>query len=149
MIVVSDTTPLNYLILLDLTHVLPALFGWVYAPSAVIRELAHPHSPDSIMARRETASWPRRHSTSQTTCCASRSGDSKTGSAPRSRPSGTKTLQRAEASEVPARAWCAQVRLPVTRMKQLNFIAWTLRCWAWGSGPRAVGLRQPPRWNSP
>jgi predicted nucleic acid-binding protein len=48
MIVVSDTTPLNYLILLDVAHVLPALFGRVYAPSAVIRELAHPHSPELV-----------------------------------------------------------------------------------------------------
>ena len=36
MIVVSDTTPLNYLILVDSVHVLPGLFVWVYAPSAVI-----------------------------------------------------------------------------------------------------------------
>ena len=56
MIVVSDTTPLNYLILLDATHVLPALFGRVYAPSAVIRELAHPRSPEPV--RRWTDSLP-------------------------------------------------------------------------------------------
>jgi predicted nucleic acid-binding protein len=56
MIVVSDTTPLNYLILLDSAHVLPALFGRVYAPSAVIRELAHPHSPEPV--RRWTDSLP-------------------------------------------------------------------------------------------
>jgi predicted nucleic acid-binding protein len=36
MIVVSDTTPLNYLILLESVHVLSALFGRVYAPSAVL-----------------------------------------------------------------------------------------------------------------
>lgn len=29
MIVVSDTTPLNYLILTDTVHVLPAIFGRV------------------------------------------------------------------------------------------------------------------------
>ena len=48
MIVVSDTTPLNYLILLDAAHVLPALFGRVYVPSAVMTELSHPHTPDVI-----------------------------------------------------------------------------------------------------
>jgi predicted nucleic acid-binding protein len=56
MIVVTDTTPLNYLILLDAAHVLPGLFGRVYAPSAVIRELAHPRSPESV--RRWTDSLP-------------------------------------------------------------------------------------------
>jgi predicted nucleic acid-binding protein len=56
MIVVSDTTPLNYLILLDAAHVLPALFGRVHAPSAVIRELAHPRSPELV--RRWTDSLP-------------------------------------------------------------------------------------------
>jgi hypothetical protein len=45
MIVASDTTPLNYLIPIGSAHVLPALFGRVHAPSAVIRELAHPRSP--------------------------------------------------------------------------------------------------------
>jgi len=39
MIVVSDTTPLNYLILIDSAHVLPAIFGQVYAPPAVVAEL--------------------------------------------------------------------------------------------------------------
>ncbi len=48
MIVVSDTTPLNYFILIESAHVLPALFGQVYAPAAVIGELAHPHSPEPV-----------------------------------------------------------------------------------------------------
>jgi hypothetical protein len=39
MIVVSDTTPL---ILIEAAEVLPALFGLVYAPTAVIRELSDP-----------------------------------------------------------------------------------------------------------
>jgi predicted nucleic acid-binding protein len=56
MIVVSDTTPLNYLILIDSAHVLPALFGRVYAPPAVIWELAHPRSPEPV--RRWTDSLP-------------------------------------------------------------------------------------------
>ena len=48
MIVVSDTTPLNYLILTDSAHVLPAIFGRVYAPSAVIKELTHARSPTAV-----------------------------------------------------------------------------------------------------
>jgi hypothetical protein len=56
MIVVSDTTPLNYLILIESVHVLPALLGRVYAPSAVIHELAHPRSPEPV--RRWTDSLP-------------------------------------------------------------------------------------------
>jgi predicted nucleic acid-binding protein len=48
MIVVSDTTPLNYLILTETVHVLPAIFGRVYAPSAVIKELSHPRSPEAV-----------------------------------------------------------------------------------------------------
>ena len=39
MIVASDTTPLNYLILIDSAHVLPAIFGQVYAPPEVVAEL--------------------------------------------------------------------------------------------------------------
>ncbi len=48
MIVVSDTTPLNYLILVEVADVLPALFGQVYAPPAVMKELAHPRSPKLV-----------------------------------------------------------------------------------------------------
>jgi predicted nucleic acid-binding protein len=48
MIVVSDTTPLNYLILTQSIHVLPSIFGQVYAPSAVVRELSHPRSPEVV-----------------------------------------------------------------------------------------------------
>jgi len=42
MIVVSDTSPLNYLILVGCIDVLPQLFGQVYAPSSVVIELGHP-----------------------------------------------------------------------------------------------------------
>lgn len=48
MIVVSDTTPLNYLILIDSVHVLPTLFGKVYAPTEVLKELSHPKSPRAV-----------------------------------------------------------------------------------------------------
>ena len=48
MIVVSDTTPLNYLILVDLIDAVPGLFVRVYAPSAVITELSHSRAPESV-----------------------------------------------------------------------------------------------------
>jgi len=50
MIVVSDTTPLNYLILIEAAQVLPALFGRVYAPTAVIQELSDPRGPQPVRA---------------------------------------------------------------------------------------------------
>jgi predicted nucleic acid-binding protein len=39
MIVVSDTTPLNYLVLIDCAHVLPEIFGQVYSPPEVVGEV--------------------------------------------------------------------------------------------------------------
>ena len=48
MIVVSDTSPLNYLILIDCVHVLPALFGEVFVPPVVLDELGHADSPELI-----------------------------------------------------------------------------------------------------
>lgn len=50
MIVVSNTTPLNYLILGGAAHVVPSLFGRVYVPSAVIAELSHARSPEAVRA---------------------------------------------------------------------------------------------------
>lgn len=48
MIVVSDTTPLNYLLLVNAIDVLPKLFAEVYAPSAVLRELADAKAPPVV-----------------------------------------------------------------------------------------------------
>jgi len=48
MIVVSDTSPLNYLILTDYQDVLPALFGQIIIPQAVLNELQHAKTPDKI-----------------------------------------------------------------------------------------------------
>ena len=45
MIVVSDTTPLNYLILIDLIDILPALFERITIPGGVISELCHSQTP--------------------------------------------------------------------------------------------------------
>ena len=48
MIVVSDTSPLNYLVLMGAIDVLPKLFGEVYVPLAVIQELQHPRTPEPV-----------------------------------------------------------------------------------------------------
>jgi len=52
-VVVSDTTPLNYLILIGNIDVLPRIFGKVLVPPAVIRELSHPKTPPIV------AKWAR------------------------------------------------------------------------------------------
>ena len=44
MIVVSDTSPLNYLVLIEEVEVLPAVFGRVVVPPAVVEELQAPGS---------------------------------------------------------------------------------------------------------
>lgn len=48
MIAVSDTSPLNYLILIELQDVLPKLFDRVLIPEAVHRELSSPVAPVPI-----------------------------------------------------------------------------------------------------
>ncbi len=48
MIVVSDTSPLNYLVLIEEVEVLPAIFGRVVVPPAVVEELQAPGSPDAV-----------------------------------------------------------------------------------------------------
>ena len=45
MIVVSDTSPINYLVLIGHAELLPALFGAVYIPPAVLSELSHKDAP--------------------------------------------------------------------------------------------------------
>jgi len=52
-VVVSDTTPLNYLILIGSVDVLPRLFNRVLIPPAVLRELSHPFTPAPV------AEWAR------------------------------------------------------------------------------------------
>jgi predicted nucleic acid-binding protein len=47
-IVVSDTTPLNYLILIGEVGVLPLLFEKVFVPPAVVQELKHPKAPAAV-----------------------------------------------------------------------------------------------------
>ena len=48
MIAVSNTSPLNYLVLIDLQDVLPVLFGRVLIPAAVRRELEAQTAPEPI-----------------------------------------------------------------------------------------------------
>jgi predicted nucleic acid-binding protein len=48
MIVVSDTSPLNYLVLIDLQHILPELFERILIPSAVRDELQSAGAPEAI-----------------------------------------------------------------------------------------------------
>ena len=44
-VVVSDTTPLHYLILIGRDSVLKQLYGQVIVPPAVLQELGHPAAP--------------------------------------------------------------------------------------------------------
>ena len=48
MIVVADTTPLQYLILIQHEHILPALYGRVVVPPAVIAELSRDETPQPV-----------------------------------------------------------------------------------------------------
>lgn len=48
MIVVADTSPLRYLILIEYVHVLPALYGHVVVTPAVIGELNQERTPDLV-----------------------------------------------------------------------------------------------------
>jgi predicted nucleic acid-binding protein len=47
-VVVSDTTPLNYLILADCESVLEKLYGQLFIPPAVLAELGHASAPIQI-----------------------------------------------------------------------------------------------------
>lgn len=50
MIVVSNTSPLNYLILIEKDDVLAALFGTVLVPPAVVSELLREETPEVVRA---------------------------------------------------------------------------------------------------
>ena len=53
--VVTDASPLNYLVLINAEHTLPQLFGEVLVPAAVIEELSHVRAPTKV---REWVSTP-------------------------------------------------------------------------------------------
>jgi predicted nucleic acid-binding protein len=48
MIVIADTTPLNYLVLIDQSNLLPRLYGRVLIPQAVYEELQAEGAPASV-----------------------------------------------------------------------------------------------------
>ena len=49
-VVVSDTSPLNYLVLINAIELLPRLFSEVFIPSAVAVELSQPNTPPRVRA---------------------------------------------------------------------------------------------------
>lgn len=49
-VVVADTSPLNYLIQINGDHVLPTLYERVLVPSAVVEELRHPNAAAAVGA---------------------------------------------------------------------------------------------------
>ena len=56
MIIVSDTTPINYLVIIGEIDLLEKLYGQVIVPQAVVRELNHPNTP--LVVRNWMASPP-------------------------------------------------------------------------------------------
>lgn len=48
MIVVCDTSPVNYLVLIDGIDLLPQLFTTVVLPAGVLAELQHPRTPPRV-----------------------------------------------------------------------------------------------------
>ena len=50
MIVVCDTTPINYLVQIDLIALIPRLYATAYIPPAVLAELLHPKAPPAVSA---------------------------------------------------------------------------------------------------
>ena len=50
MIVVADTTPLRYLVVIERDHLLPALYGRVLIPPAVAEELNQGSTHDVVRA---------------------------------------------------------------------------------------------------
>lgn len=58
MIVVSDTSPLNYLVLIGEVELLQSLFSGVIVPPGVVEELRHPRTPTRVAAwARALPSW--------------------------------------------------------------------------------------------
>ena len=49
--VVSDTSPISYLVLTRTEEVIPELYGEGFVPEAVHRELVHPNGPDVVRER--------------------------------------------------------------------------------------------------
>ena len=61
MVVIADTSPLNYLVLIDRIELLRRLFTEVFVPDAVLGELSHPLSPPAVARWVENRpGWVRR-----------------------------------------------------------------------------------------
>jgi predicted nucleic acid-binding protein len=54
MLVIADTSPLHYLVLIGQAAVLPLLFGHVLVPAAVAEELQRPRTPAAVRAWMES-----------------------------------------------------------------------------------------------
>jgi predicted nucleic acid-binding protein len=50
MLVIADTSPLHYLVLIGQAAILPLLFGHVLVPAAVAEELQRPRTPAAVRA---------------------------------------------------------------------------------------------------
>ena len=50
MLVVADTSPINYLVLIELAHLLPKLYGTVIIPPEVRDELISSNAPSVVQA---------------------------------------------------------------------------------------------------
>jgi predicted nucleic acid-binding protein len=48
--IVADTTPLNYLVLIEAVEILPQLYGSVLIPPSVLAELSDPYAPSQVRA---------------------------------------------------------------------------------------------------
>lgn len=65
--VISDTSPISYLVLIEEDHILPRLFGTITIPEVVEKELAHPKSPQRLRSwMTKSPTWLRIEATSQT-----------------------------------------------------------------------------------
>lgn len=51
MTIVSDTSPISYLVLIGREEVIPELYGDVLIPRATRRELVHPQGPEAVRER--------------------------------------------------------------------------------------------------
>ena len=54
MLVIADTSPLHYLVLIEHAAILPTLFGHVLVPRAVAEELQRPRTPAAVRAWMES-----------------------------------------------------------------------------------------------
>jgi len=48
MIIIADTSPINYLVLTGFQELLPTLFGQILIPEAVLDELQSPATPPAV-----------------------------------------------------------------------------------------------------